>query len=318
MDPHVARPLASAPSALLSARRVAIDPKHIANAAEARALYLDNMRPDQSTADWRYAKFLARKVVINALRASDRLRDIEGALLKSGVHMLAFRHMLAPPMSQDQFKLVCGPWVKGSEDRDGPLEREIAAAVAAAVQQRIDRSLAVLAQGDRRGIEGILRGTSTLIAVQKVATARRSRIAFEQEYAVVELLENDGWTKLPSKLIDTRAAVPPMSFMRKTRFATKTTAPQEVDIACGLKNSYVLAMECKVTNDETNSVKRVNDVLKKASAWKDHWGSFVITAALLQGVVAPKDVQRLADAGVYVFWSHKLNDFRTWISGQMA
>ncbi len=106
--------------------------------------------------------------------------------------------------------------------------------------------------------------------------------------------------------------------MRKTRFATATTAHQEVDIACGLKHSYVLAMECKVTNDETNSVKRVNDVLKKATAWKAHWGSFVITAALLQGVIAAKDVQRLDDAGVQVFWSHNLDEFRIWLANQIA
>ena len=105
--------------------------------------------------------------------------------------------------------------------------------------------------------------------------------------------------------------------MRKTRFATETTSPQEVDIACGLEQSYVLAMECKVTNDETNSVKRINDVLKKAAAWKAHWGSFVITAALLQGVVAPKDVQRLTDAGVKVFWSHDLSSLEAWLIGRV-
>ena len=123
---------------------------------------------------------------------------------------------------------------------------------------------------------------------------------------------------MPSRLIDTRAAVPPKSFMRKTRFATNTTAHQEVDIACGLERSYVLAMECKVTNDETNSVKRINDVLKKAAAWQSHWGSFVITAALLRGVIAPKDVQRLSDAKIHVFWSHDLPEFRTWLSAQIA
>ena len=50
--------------------------------------------------------------------------------------------------------------------------------------------------------------------------------------------------------------------MHKTRFAAKTR-PQEVDIACGLQGTFVLAIECKVTNDETNSVKRINDVLKR-------------------------------------------------------
>ena len=154
---------------------------------------------------------------------------------------------------------------------------------------------------------------AALIAQQKVATARRTRLAFEQEYAVIELLGRDGWTQLPSKLIDTRAAVPPKHFMHKTRFATKTR-PKEVDIACGLKGTYVLAMECKVTNDETNSLKRVNDVLNKATAWHDHWGSFVRTAALLEGVLAPKDVQRLTDADVAVFWSHDLNTFRAWLA----
>lgn len=64
---------------------------------------------------------------------------------------------------------------------------------------------------------------------------------------------------------------------------------------------------------EGNSVKRVNDILKKATAWHDHWGSFVGTAALLAGVVAPKDVQRLTDAGVAVFWSHDLEAFRAWL-----
>ncbi len=103
--------------------------------------------------------------------------------------------------------------------------------------------------------------------------------------------------------------------MHKTKFATKTR-PQEVDIACGLGKTVVLAMECKVTNDETNSVKRINDVLKKASAWHDHWGSFIQTAALLQGVIALKDVERLLEAKVHVFWSHHLTEFERWIDEQ--
>ena len=117
--------------------------------------------------------------------------------------------------------------------------------------------------------------------------------------------------------IDTRAAIPPKHYMNKTRFATATTTAQEVDIACGFSGSYVAAMECKVTNDPTNSVKRINDVLKKAAAWKLHWGSFVETAALLQGVIKPTDVQRLTDEGVKVFWSHDLDEFADWVQGRV-
>jgi len=50
---------------------------------------------------------------------------------------------------------------------------------------------------------------------------------------------------------------------------------------------------------------------------KDHWGSFVVTAALLQGVIAPKDVQRLSDANVKVFWSHDLSHFMAWLDAQL-
>jgi hypothetical protein len=101
--------------------------------------------------------------------------------------------------------------------------------------------------------------------------------------------------------------------MHKTKFASGPKQSQEVDVACGLGKSVVLAMECKVTNDVTNSVKRINDILKKAAAWRSKWGEFVRTAAMLQGVMNPDDVKRLLDVGVEVFWSHRLDDFATWI-----
>ncbi|MES3110545.1 XamI family restriction endonuclease [Sphingomonas aurantiaca] len=295
---------------------------HITNAQKARELYLDNLNPVEASADWHFAKREARRLVSASLRASNYLRDLSGAIQKNGGHTLVFRQMLAPPMSQDQFKLVCPVWVKGSENSCRPVPKNVADVVANTLIGRMDLGIAHWIVDSkipsRRDILTLIRVTSTLMASQKVATSRRLRLAFEQEYAVADMLDKNGWTKLPSKLIDTRAAVPPKHFMHKTRFATDTTAPQEVDIACGLKNSYVLAMECKVTNDETNSVKRVNDVLKKAKAWKDHWGSFVMTAALLQGVIGAKDVQRLTDAGIHVFWSHNLNEFQNWLTKNMA
>lgn len=129
----------------------------------------------------------------------------------------------------------------------------------------------------------------------------------------MQLLLAKKWKKLPSTEIDARGVVPAKHFMHKTRFATATTNAQEVDIACGLQGSIVAAIECKVTNDETNSVKRVNDVVKKATAWKNHYGSFVETVALLQGVIKASDVQRLTDEGVHVFWSHDLKAFSDWV-----
>lgn len=289
---------------------------HVENAARAKALYQDNLKPEEALADWRFGVRAARKTVGAALRASNFLTDIAGALGMDNAHSLVFRSLTAPPVSQDQFKLLCPQWSKGAEQNSKPIDAASALAAEQAFLARLDTGLLPwLAKGlkpSRRDLRKILAVVPAIIAQQQVATARRKRLAFEQEYAVINLLESDGWTKLPSKLVDERAAVPLRHFMHKTRFAT-STRPQEVDVACGLKGTYVLAMECKVTNDETNSVKRINDVLKKATAWKEHWGSFVVTAALLQGVISAKDVQRLTDANVEVFWSHDLAAFKAWL-----
>lgn len=301
--------------------RMALDPFHRKACAESRQRYLDSRDPQQAALDWQEALHEARGVVADALRASDNLRDIAAALTVSGRHMLAFRQLLSPPLSQDQFKLICQSWPKSSEKSGRPVSANVALAVAEAVHRWRSRRLTPWIEADRAPaaaeIDSLLLAAATLIALQRLATARRNRIAREQEEAVTEVLTGMGWQRLPSRVIDQRAQVPAKHFMHKTRFASGPNENQEVDIACGLGGTVVLAMECKVTNDETNSVKRVNDVLKKAAAWKHHWGNFVQPAAMLQGVLKSDDVQRLLDAGVQVFWSHRPDVFAEWIEGRL-
>lgn len=288
------------------------------NAAVAKEIYLAGRSPQAGADAWNHALREARKVVASALRASNYLRAPEQALVKSGIHMMTFRHLLAPPVSQDQFDLLCQSWSKRTEHPDRRMTQAAADEAASVVLQWLHKTAAPWLQHDRAPtraeVRAVLNRASFFMAAQRIQTAQRGSLSGGQEGAVVALLEELGWERRPSRLIDTRAAVDPKTFMHKTRFATKTTAPQEVDIACGLRGTVVAAIECKVTNDQTNSIKRVNDVLKKASAWHEHWGSFVETVAILQGVIAAKDVDRLTDARVHVFWSHDLNAFRDWIT----
>jgi hypothetical protein len=299
-----------------------LDSFHIKACAESRQRYLDSRDHEQMALDWQEALHEAREIVADALRASNYLRDVAAALAESGRHMLAFRHLLSPPLSQDQFKLICPQWPKSSEKSGRPIPVEAASVVAQMLGRWRARRLSPWIEMNREPataeIDSLLLAAGTLIALQKLVTARRNRIAREQEEAVTELLRAKGWQRLPSQLIDQRAQVPAKHFMHKTRFASGQNQSQEVDVACGLGATVVLAMECKVTNDETNSVKRVNDVLKKAAAWKNHWGNFVQPAAMLQGVLKPEDVQRLLDAGVHVFWSHRLDEFAAWIDDRLT
>ncbi|MEJ8849490.1 XamI family restriction endonuclease [Variovorax rhizosphaerae] len=299
---------------------------HTNEAQLAKQRYILSRTPVRDASDWHGALRLSRQLIADALRASTFLTDIPAALRASGTHMLVFRHIMAPPTSQDQFALMCPTWRKSTERppdagrtrRPMPvLQAQNAAAVFLA---RRSQSLTPWLDAGRRPFPRELRrllwSVAPSIANQQFVTLQRGKAAVAQEGAVISMLQRKGWIRRPGSLLDTRAELPLRHFMHKTRYATAAATPQEVDIAMGLRNTVVLAMECKVSNDQTNSVKRVNDILKKATAWKTHWGSFVKTAALLQGVIAPKDVIRLHEAEVEVFWSHDLTAFEAWIDSQ--
>jgi hypothetical protein len=100
--------------------------------------------------------------------------------------------------------------------------------------------------------------------------------------------------------------------------AEKQIPTSQVDLAVGLGGGRILAPECRVSNDRTNSIKRINDVLKKAAGWQTQWGRFVITGALLQGVFSDKEPCRLPDDHVRIFWSHRRDLFRDWIAAESA
>ncbi len=290
---------------------------HREQAAIASAAYASGMDPVAEAKGWQGARADARALVRAAIEDTDQLSDIAGGLTRSGRHLVALRQMMAPPMSQDQFKILCRSYSKARENSGAAFPREEATSIAAAFETWRDREATGWLDDARPPLDEevtrLVTATVPLLASQMYTTRRRGASSTTQESAVVDLLLRMGWQRTPSRLIDTRASLGPRQFAHKTRFAT-TTRPQEVDIACGLGETIVLAMECKVSNDETNSVKRVNDVLKKATSWKDHWGkSFVRTGALLQGVFAFKEVERLLDEGVHVFWSHDIDRLEAYL-----
>lgn len=293
---------------------------HETQASLAATYYLASINPKSEADDWHQAVIESRELVLAALRSTGLLRSIEAGLQAEPALTPVLRSLTAPPISQDQFKLKCPAWNKRKEREELPLGPAEAAAFAVTFELYRDKQLTSWIDRNRnpsrREIRELLRNIAPHIALQRLGTARRNRLARAQEQTVIEMLEAKGWKRVPSKLVSVSASLGSKEYSHKTKFAT-STLPQEVDIACGLKNTVVLAMECKVTNDKTNSVKRVNDVLKKASAWKTHWGSFVKPAALLQGVIKFNDVNRLLESDVHVFWTHDLKRLDEWLAKQI-
>lgn len=295
--------------------------RHDALRLEARKLYEDSLVPTDRAADWKEALWEARRLIVAALRASKHLSDISAALQDSGKHMHVFRHLIAPPTSQDQFALICPDWSKSSELSGSKVEAGRADAIAKKFNAWRSSRLTPWLNSNRtptlREISSLMAAVAPLIAEKRVSTARRNRLARLQENALMDRLLATGWKLLSSRLIDRQGAIQPHQFMHKARFASGLKGRAEVDIALGLTDKLVLAMECKVTNDETNSVKRINDVSKKATAWRKHWGNFVQPAALLEGVIKLSDIERLIEEDVQVFWSHRLDLFEEWLDEQV-
>lgn len=235
--------------------------------------------------------------------------------------MTVLRHLLAPPISQDQFRLLANSWVKATEKNRKPIKVESAAQISAVFEVRRDRRLTpwLTTQRAPRMAEllATLGAIAPLIANQRIGTARRNRMAVRQEQDAIHVLEQRGWQRQQSKQITTGGALNRREFMHKARFKSGKKENQEIDIACGLGDTYILAVECKVTNDETNSIKRMNDILKKATAWRAHWDAYVVPAAILEGNIKHGDVERLLEAQIEVFWSHRLDIFADWIEASL-
>ncbi len=299
-----------------------VEAKHREEARIAAELYTAGLAPDVSIAAWHTALSVARGEIVDTLRDTKCFVEVPAALTANARHARVLRALMAPPISQDQFAILCPAYSKTKENDGRAIPADKAAAISAALLAGRDRRLTRWLDrgGDPRPreIRVLVQSISPILGQQAMSTKRRGGMSADQEGAVVDLLLSKQWIRMQgTNLVETPGSLPPRHFLKKIRFATDDQ-PQEVDIACGLKKGVVLAMECKVTNDPTNSIKRINDILKKARAWQKHWASFVKTAALLQGVIEYKDVARLLGENVEVFWSHRLEDFEAWIDREAS
>lgn len=292
---------------------------HREESEKAVQIYVASLSPAPLAQEWQNVCALVRNEIMHTLEDTKSLRDLEASLTTTGKHLLVLRALFAPPISQDQLKLVVPSYPKGAEKKGSKLSKQSAADFAAAFRDRRDKGLTRWLDGNSdpspEQVSRLLNTLTPMISSQIFNTVRRNRLCDEQEKAVESLLTSKGWMKESSAALNTPADLAPKHFMRKTRCKTRT-ATKEVDIACGVNAGLILAMECKVTNDGTNSVKRIGDVMNKVKAWNDQWAGFIQTAALLQGVIKYGTVAEMLDAGVEVFWSHDLQRLADWLDAR--
>jgi hypothetical protein len=299
-----------------------------ADAATARKLFVAQRRAALAAERKIYDDALAEAVAaIDALlRASNDLLALAGNSLTDRSVLNIARYLTVPPISLDDLDTLTdscfGNWVKQTTDRGmRPTASEFTAA-ARLIGSTLDGDRAPwLAAGHKpTNAERLtfLNWNASVRATSAVLTARRSAASERQEGAIRAAAAaspaNYAEVTPPGTLSDPIKQMQPGSYASSSRRLNRTTMDVPIRLRANHPTGLLfLAIEAKVSNSSINSRKRLLEVTRKREIW-DNAGTLYSfrTAAVLAGVF---DVERLIeaqDAGVLLFWEHRLTDLTSY------
>jgi hypothetical protein len=213
------------------------------------------------------------------------------------------RYLAGPPLSEDDLRILAGASGDPAVTGDEAIIRVISG-----VLDPLRFPWLFDPRGPRRPTEQerdtALRWTAGLLAAQKAATERRTDASRRQEQAVEDVLLS---TALSFRKVPPRTISSPRDFLAPGEFCRQSSVGgTRDDLTIGLSDR-LLVIECKVSNSEVNSYKRLNhEVGNKAASWVRAFGQGVIPAAVLDGVFKLENLERAQAAGIAIFWEHDL------------
>lgn len=226
----------------------------------------------------------------------------------------AFRYLAAPPISEDDLKVLAD----ASSLAKGTLQRspELVQRLIAVVRQVIDRRRFAWVVENREPTEAernaAVIASAALLAASKTQTRRRTLSKEHQEAMVKEALKGLGFNEVPSRNIPNISCAPNTGeFCGESLLGNR-----KGDIIVRLWDQRLMPIECKVSNSSTNSVKRLNnDAAVKASVWKVDFGlRQVVPSAMLGGVYKLHNLLDAQSRGLTIFWAHDLKSLTDWIT----
>jgi len=257
--------------------------------------------------DVRYRKAFAeyRGVVEQLFRATAYLRNLDGAVLRDNPALLeAARFLVAPPVSEDDLDTLVGHRVAGRKRLPAELAQSALDVLGAMIDVIRCPWLTEGREPTQYEAKEAVDWTTGLLAVEQLRTERRTESAKRQQDAVAHLLLSCGWLEDARTTTNVVDGLPRGHFCRETE-----VAGAKCDVPIRLQDGRLLALECKVSNSGTNSVKRlIRETCGKADLWRHAFGEQVITGAVLSGVFKLKNLREAQnDRGVALFWEHDLS-----------
>lgn len=225
----------------------------------------------------------------------------------------ALRYLTAPPISVDDLETVlCRSVSATAMRRDAAFAEE----VIELLRQTIDPkrfpwlSTDIAATAEELHVAKV--STAVAATIQRVQTKRRGDEKKDLEGAVSRLLDSLGYTRIatPRMPILSTEDLP-----RAGEYMTGATLGNDNgDCVIGLYDRRRLVVECKSSNSEINSRKRLNkEVVKDARNWDSQFGAQVLTGAALRGVFNPNYVREAQETPIMIFWAHRLEDLEAFI-----
>lgn len=225
------------------------------------------------------------------------------------------RYLTGPPVSMDDLKtLVEARSLTPQALGNNP---ELVARLLQVVRAGLDRRRFPWISEGREPTsperDAAILASAALMATRRTETGRRTSGKKAQEARVSQALLDLGFApfKVTTKGIGTIAeAPPPGQFCREV-----VLGERKADIVIGLWDRRIMAIECKVSNSSTNSVKRLNnDAAVKAEFWFKDFGELqVVPVALLSGVYKLHNLEQAQARDLTLYWAHRLSDLTTWI-----
>jgi len=249
---------------------------------------------------------------------------VDPALIASLVQdeylLTALRYLGAPPISTDDLETLIENTLASTHIA---ASYERAATIRDVIRHILDPKrfpwIYEQRQPSSHEVKAAILASSVAATAQHTQTARRSDERDAVEGAVKSILESLAFRRVraPRKGIQTLLggdAPKPGEFMVSCK-----VGDHNGDLVAGLYDGRVLALECKGSNSEINSRKRINkEVAVDAASWVRHFGEQnIVPAAAIQGVFNPTYLIQAQQTPVVFFWAHRLEDLKRFIKSTM-
>ena len=245
----------------------------------------------------------------------EQLRAQALALVADKRKLEVLRYLSGPPVSADDLKVLLQ--VKSLTASQFRAEPELVDRLMDFVRDWHDRRrfpwLNEPWEPEEHDRNAAIMATTALLAMRRLETMRRNTGKAFQERLVAMQLRDSDFKQVQTREVKTLNDAPRAGeFCRESLFGSR-----KADFIVGLPDGRTMALECKVSNSATNSIKRLNnDAAVKATTWRSDFGTVqVVTAAVLGGVYAMRNLVDAQKRGLTLFWAHDLAAMVDWIHG---